>query len=157
MRTTPHGGTEARRLFSKRGRRALLSLTALVALTSLTALVNAQAPAAPAAPTGPQLAAPTGSVQRGKVIFETTLRCFACHGYDGQTGSPRLVPMARAEDIFLAYVRKPATQGMPSFAAVPEQQLRDVYAYIRSIPQAAPAADSVPLIKGILDRRNKTN
>ena len=88
-------------------------------------------------------------------MFETTLRCFACHGYDGQTGSPRLVPMARSEDIFLAYVRKPATQGMPSFAAVSEQQLRDVYAYIRSIPQAAPAPDSVPLIKGILDRRTK--
>ena len=103
------------------------------------------------------LAAPTGNVQRGKVVFETTLRCFACHGYDGQTGSPRLVPMARAEDIFLAYVRKPATAGMPSFAATPEQELRDVYAYIRSIPQAAPAADSVPLIKGILDRRTKAN
>jgi mono/diheme cytochrome c family protein len=99
----------------------------------------------------------TGNPQRGKVIYDTTLRCFACHGYDGQTGSPRLVPMARAEDVFLAYVRKPATPGMPSFAAVPEQQLRDVYAYIRSIPQAAPPADSVPLIKGILDRRAKAN
>ena len=145
---TTHGGTEA--LFSKRGLRAQLPLTALVALTSLTALVNAQTPAA-------TLAAPTGNAQRGKVTFETTLRCFACHGYDGQTGSPRLVPMARAEDIFLAYVRKPATPGMPSFAAVPEQQLRDVYAYIRSIPQAAPAADSVPLIKSILDRRTNAN
>jgi len=103
------------------------------------------------------LTAPTGNAQRGKVVFETTLRCFACHGYDGQTGSPRLVPMARSEDIFLAYVRKPATQGMPSFAAISEQQLRDVYAYIRSIPQAAPAPDSVPLIKGILDRRTKAN
>jgi mono/diheme cytochrome c family protein len=126
---------------------ALLSLTALVTLSQLAA---AQTPAAP-------LAAPTGNAQRGKVIFETQLRCFACHGYDGQTGSPRLVPMARSEDIFLAYVRKPATQGMPSFAAVSEQQLRDVYAYIRSIPQAAPAPDSVPLIKGILDRRTKAN
>ena len=111
--------------------------------------VQSQAPAA--------LAAPTGNAQRGKVVYETTLRCFACHGYDGQTGSPRLVPMARSEDIFLAYVRKPATPGMPSFAAVPEQELRDVYAYIRSIPQAAPSPDSVPLIKGILDRRTKAN
>ena len=84
-------------------------------------------------------------------------RCFACHGYDGQTGSPRLVPMARAEDVFLAYVRKPATPGMPSFAATPEQDLRDAYAYIRSIPQAAPPADSIPLLKGIVDRRTKTN
>lgn len=148
---TTHRGTEARRALLDRARRALLSLTALVALASPAA---AQAPAAtPAAP----LAAPSGNVQRGKVVYETTLRCFACHGYDGQTGSPRLVPMARSEDIFLAYVRKPATPGMPSFAAVPEQQLRDAYAYIRSIPQAAPAPDSVPLIKGILDRRAKAN
>ena len=33
----------------------------------------------------------------------------------------------------------------------------DVYAYIRSIPQAAPPADSLPLLKGILDRRTKAN
>ena len=144
---TTHSGTEAQRAFFTLARRAVLCLTALVALTSL---ISAQAPA-------PTLAAPTGNAERGKVIFETQLRCFACHGYDGQTGSPRLVPMARAEDVFLAYVRKPATQGMPSFAAAPEQQLRDVYAYIRSIPQAAPAPDSVPLIKGILDRRSKAN
>ena len=136
---TTHRGTEALRLF-------FLTASALVALTSLAI---AQTPAS--------LAAPTGNAQRGKVIYETTLRCFACHGYDGQTGSPRLVPMARAEDIFLAYVRKPATPGMPSFAATPEQELRDVYAYIRSIPQAAPAADSIPLLKGIVDRRTKAN
>jgi hypothetical protein len=29
-----------------------------------------------------------------------------------------------------------------------------VYAYIRSIPRAAPAAESIPLLKAILDRRN---
>src|SRR6187200_1024547 len=136
-----------RGLFFTVASRALLSLTALVAVSSLVA---AQTPAAP-------LAAPTGNAQRGKAVFETTLRCYACHGFDGQTGSPRLVPMARAEDVFLAYVRKPATQGMPSFVAIPEADLRDVYAYIRSIPQAAPNADSVPLIKGILDRRGKAN
>jgi mono/diheme cytochrome c family protein len=123
-----------------------LTACALVALASLAI-----------AQTTASLAAPTGSAQRGKVVFETTLRCFACHGYDGQTGSPRLVPMARAEDIFLAYVRKPATAGMPSFAATPEQELRDVYAYIRSIPQAAPSADTIPLLKGIVDRRTKAN
>jgi mono/diheme cytochrome c family protein len=103
------------------------------------------------------LAAPTGNVQRGKTLYETTLRCYACHGWDGQTGTPRLVPMARAEEIFLAYIRKPATIGMPSFASTPERDLRDVYAYIRSIPQAAPPAESVPLLKGILDRRTKAN
>jgi mono/diheme cytochrome c family protein len=117
--------------------------------TASTAVAQNQ----PAAP----LAAPTGNAQRGKTLYETTLRCYACHGFDGQTGSPRLVPMARAEDTFLAYVRKPATQGMPSFVAAPEADLRDVYAYIRSIPQAAPAAESVPLINEILERRTKAN
>jgi mono/diheme cytochrome c family protein len=141
--TATHRGTAALRVLS-------LIAAALVALTALTSLAMAQTPA-------PALAAPTGNAQRGKVVFDTTLRCFACHGYDGQTGSPRLVPMARAEEIFLAYVRKPATPGMPSFAATSEQELRDVYAYIRSIPQAAPPAESIPLLKGIVDGRAKTN
>jgi mono/diheme cytochrome c family protein len=122
----------------------------LALLSTASSAVAQNQPAAP-------LAAPTGNAQHGKTLYETTLRCYACHGFDGQTGSPRLVPMARAEDVFLAYVRKPATPGMPSFAAAAEADLRDVYAYIRSIPQAAPAAESVPLIKGILDRRTKAN
>ena len=107
--------------------------------------LGAQAPA--------PLAAPTGDATRGKVLFEQTLRCYACHGFDAQTGSPRLVPMARAEDVFLAYVKKPATQGMPSFRDAPDRDLIDVYAYIRSIPRAAPAVESIPLLKAILDRR----
>ena len=123
------------------------TLVFVIALATAAAAQNQTAP----------LAAPTGNAQRGKTLFETSLRCYACHGFDAQTGSPRLVPMVRAEDVFLAYVRKPATQGMPSFMAIPETDLRDVYAYIRSIPQAAPNADTVPLIKGILDRRTKAN
>jgi len=125
-------------------------ITAVFVIALAAAAVAQNQPAAP-------LAAPTGNAQRGKTLFETSLRCYACHGFDGQTGSPRLVPMARAEDMFLTYVRKPATQGMPSFVAIPETDLRDVYAYIRLIPQAAPNADSVPMIKGILDRRTKAN
>ena len=90
-------------------------------------------------------------------MFEKTYRCYACHGYDGQTGSPRLVPMIRAQDAFIAYVRKPATAGMPKFVETPERDLVDVYAYIRSIPQAAPSADSIPLLNGIIGRRGKAN
>jgi mono/diheme cytochrome c family protein len=123
----------------------------------VTAILLAAARMSAQTPATTPLAAPTGNAQRGKVLFETALRCYACHGFDGQTGSPRLVPMTRAEEIFVAYLRKPATQGMPSFVATPEAEVRDVYAYIRSIPQAAPAAESVPLLKGILDRRAKAN
>ena len=131
--------------------------SAFVTFAVMAMTVSAFAQEKAGAPAAAPLAAPTGNAQRGKVLFETSLRCYACHGFDAQTGSPRLVPMSRPEDVFLAYVRKPATQGMPSFVAQPEADLRDVYAYIRSIPQAAPAADSVPVIKGILDRRSKTN
>jgi mono/diheme cytochrome c family protein len=127
-----------------------LATTAAFVIALAIAVAAQNQPAAP-------LAAPTGNAQRGKTLFETSLRCYACHGFDAQTGSPRLVPMVRAEDVFLAYVRKPATQGMPSFAAIPETDLRDVYAYIRSIPQAAPNADNIPLLKGVLDRRAKAN
>ena len=131
--------------------------SAFVTFAVMAMTVSAFAQEKAATPVAAPLAAPTGNAQRGKVLFETSLRCYACHGFDAQTGSPRLVPMSRAEDVFLAYVRKPATQGMPSFVAQPEADLRDVYAYIRSIPQAAPNADTVPLIKKVLDRRAKAN
>ena len=127
-----------------------LSIAALtVVLLSGIAAAQTQPPATP----GPA----TGDAKRGKDLFDNTLRCYACHGFDAQTGSPRLVPMARTQDAFLAYVRKPATPGMPSFADVPARDLTDVYAYIRAIPQAASPAETIPLLKGILDRRMKAN
>ena len=125
--------------------RLYLGIAALIASSAIAA---AQAPA----PAGP-----TGDAKHGRELFESSLRCYACHGYDGQTGSPRLVPMARPQEAFLAYVRKPSGRGMPSFAATPERDLADVYAYIRSIPPAAPAVDSLPLLKAIVERRTKAN
>jgi len=120
---------------------------AMLVLTS--AVAGAQSPAAPGVP--------TGDVRHGKQLFESSLRCYACHGFDGQTGSPRLVPMGRAQEAFVAYVRKPSGRGMPSFAATPDRDLADVYAYIRSIPPAAPPVDSLPLLKAIVERRTKAN
>lgn len=125
--------------------RLSLGIAALIASSTIAA---AQVPAP---------AAPTGDAKHGRELFESSLRCYACHGYDGQTGSPRLVPMARPQEAFLAYVRKPSGRGMPSFAATPERDLADVYAYIRSIPPAAPVLDSLPLLKAIVERRTKAN
>jgi len=97
----------------------------------------------------------TGDAKRGQELFEKTYKCYACHGYDGQTGNPRLVPMTRTQEQFLAYVRKPATAQMPKFVDPPEKDLIDVYSYVRSIPVAAPPADSIPLLKGIIDKRQQ--
>ena len=102
-----------------------------------------------------QAQAPAGNAARGKTLFEKTLRCYACHGFDGQTGSPRLVPMARSEDAFITYLRKPATPGMPAFADVPRQDLVDVYAHIKSLRTDAPAVDSIPLLRDLIQRSTK--
>jgi mono/diheme cytochrome c family protein len=91
-------------------------------------------------------------ITRGKMLFDKTLRCYACHGFGGQTGTPRLVPMARSEEAFITYLRKPATPGMPAFADVPRQDLVDVYAYIKSIPADAPSSDTIPLLKDLIER-----
>jgi mono/diheme cytochrome c family protein len=101
-------------------------------------------------------ARPGSDSTRGKQLFEKTYRCYACHGFDGQTGSPRLVPMQMTEQAFVAFLRKPPREAMPKFADVPEQDLADVYAYIKSIPVAAPPADSIPILKDVLQRRSQT-
>jgi mono/diheme cytochrome c family protein len=134
----------------------------LVATIALSWLVAGRTAAQSSTPAAPQVQpatqgaapAPTGDAKRGKELFEKTYRCYACHGFDGQTGSPRLVPMTRTQDAFIAYVRKPSTQGMPKFPAVPEQDLVDVYAYVRSIPVVAPSVDAIPLLKDVIDRRS---
>jgi mono/diheme cytochrome c family protein len=101
--------------------------------------------------------APTGDPGRGKRLYEQTLRCYACHGFDAQSGLPRLAPMTRTETAFITYVRKPSSPAMPSFADAPMQDLADVYAYIRSLPTAAPSVESVPILRDILERRSKQN
>src|SRR5688572_31402537 len=89
----------------------------------------------PTAQPAPPSALPpaTGNVARGKTLFTQTYRCYACHGYRGETGIPRLVPTLRTQEGFVAYIRKPATPGMPSYAHAPMQDLTDIYAYVRSI------------------------
>jgi mono/diheme cytochrome c family protein len=116
----------------------------LIIVMFAAAVVSAQAP--------PDGAAPSGDAKRGKTLFDQTYRCYACHGYEGETGSPRLVPMARSEESFLAFVRKPGTVAMPAFSDVAAKDLSDLYAYLRSLHPAPPAAQSIPLLRGILDQ-----
>jgi mono/diheme cytochrome c family protein len=105
-----------------------------------------QAAAAAQAPA----AAPSGDAARGRTLFDQTYRCYACHGFAGETGSPRLVPMSRTEDSFTDFVRKPTRAAMPAFSDVPAKDLADVYAYLRSLRSTAPAAASIPLLNDIL-------
>src|SRR3954471_12777150 len=120
-----------------------MKILATVTMAVVVAVVGAQAA---------QDAAPTGDATRGRTLFDVTYKCYACHGYEGETGSPRLVPMSRSEEAFAAFVRKPPSQAMPSFADVSAKDLADVYAYLRSLHPSPPAAQSIPLLRDILEQ-----
>jgi mono/diheme cytochrome c family protein len=119
-----------------------------VAIVMLAAaVVGAQAPQ--------NAAAPTGDAKKGKTLFDQTYKCYACHGYAGETGSPRLVPMSRTEEAFVAFVRKPPRQAMPSFGDVAAPDLADIYAYLRSLRSTPQAAENIPLLRDILQQITK--
>lgn len=96
--------------------------------------------AAPAAADSP------GDAARGKAIFEKN-GCFYCHGYLGQGGTPagpRIAPDTLPWQVIAAYIRKPAGE-MPPFSSklVPDKDVQDIYAYLKSVPGPA-APNQIP-------------
>ena len=93
-------------------------------------------------------ASPAGNAENGKKQFRTH-GCVSCHSYSGQGGAgARLAQTKLAQAAFIAYVRNPAPGGMPPYRAkvMSDQELADVWAYIRTFPEP-PAAASIPLLK----------
>lgn len=81
-----------------------------------------------------------GDVARGKAVFEKN-RCYECHGYLGQGGTPagpRIGPDPIPWQAIAAYIRKPAGE-MPPFSSklVPDKDVQDIYAYLKSVPPPA--------------------
>src|SRR5579862_2786004 len=91
--------------------------------------------------------APAGNADNGKRLF-VKLGCYTCHGYQGQGGGAgaKLAPRPLAAAALIAYVRHPAGS-MPPFTGkvVADQDLRDIQAYLASVP-APPPANSIPLL-----------
>jgi mono/diheme cytochrome c family protein len=91
----------------------------------------------------------TGNAEKGKEWF-FNYNCYSCHGFSGQNGpGNRLVPMKMTQAAFMAYVRKPAR--MPTYSAkvITDQQVADIWALIKSLPDA-PAAKDIPLLQDII-------
>jgi mono/diheme cytochrome c family protein len=94
-------------------------------------------------------ALPAGNAQNGKKLFLAD-GCYECHGREGQgaaqTGAARIGPPQLSFEGFQGYVRKPANQ-MPPYTskALPDQDLADIYAYLKSIPQPLKGKD-IPLL-----------
>src|ERR1700676_3439382 len=89
-----------------------------------------------------------GDTANGKRLFERN-GCYQCHGWVGQGGTAgaRLAQTRLPLVAFTAYVRNPASGGMPPFRAkvMSDQELADVYAYIKTFPDPKPAKD-IPLL-----------
>jgi mono/diheme cytochrome c family protein len=120
--------------------RALASVLAV----ALIAHGGAAAQAPPAPPAQPA-AAPAGDAARGKAVY-VRYSCYACHGYAGHSGpGGRLVPMRFPLAAFGSFVRNPPT--MPPYTAkvLTDQQVADLWAYIRSLP-VSPPASSIALL-----------
>lgn len=99
------------------------------------------------------LAAQTADAAKGKELF-LAYSCYACHGFSGQNGSgARLVPMKMAAAAFVAYVRAPRTRQMPSFSTkvLTDQQLADIHAYIKTLPESKPAKD-IPALQQLKEK-----
>jgi len=97
----------------------------------------------------PATSTPVGDAAKGRSAF-VEYNCSWCHGTEGQGGlpgnGPRIARVARSLPSFIGYVRKPTTRmSAYSDASISDAVLSDIYAYLRSLPEARPAAD-VPLL-----------
>jgi len=99
---------------------------------------------------------PEGGAAKGKDLF-LKYSCYACHGFSGQNGpGARLVPMKIAQAGFIAYVRNPPRANlMPSYStkAVPDSEMADIYAYIKSMPDKTVPAKNIPVLDQILNEK----
>ena len=94
-----------------------------------------------------------GDAARGEPLFADTFNCYACHGFDAQSGERRLVPLNYTQEGFITFVQSSPLPNMPAYPDVSAQQLADIYAYIQTIRADAPALAEVPLLRDILDRK----
>ena len=94
-----------------------------------------------------------GDAARGKPLFADTFNCYACHGFDGQSGERRLVPLNYTQEGFITFVQSSPLPNMPAYPDASAQQLADIYAYIRTIPADAPAVGDIPLLRDIRERK----
>ena len=94
-----------------------------------------------------------GDPARGRTLFTITYGCYACHGYDAQTGERRLIPIRHTKESFIIFVQNSSLPRMPTYSSVSSEELADIYAYIVSIPVDAPHIDEIPQLKNIRERK----
>ena len=69
---------------------------------------------------------PVGDAERGRQLFSDTYNCYACHGFDAQTGERRLVPMNYPLDGFIKFVQNSPLPQMPAMPDASAQTLTGI-------------------------------
>ena len=104
----------------------------------------------------------SGDEERGKQAYYD-YACYACHGYGG-IGRRNIANNSSGvlvnEQVFILYLRARAdqnpefsTQTMPHYPAssLPDDDARDIYAFIRTLEDEPPPVEDIPALQGILD------
>ena len=104
----------------------------------------------------------TGNATNGKGLY-FSYGCYACHGYNGETGARPFVGRwgsLATEETFLRFLRgrsnvAPLTTStsMPNFgeSSLSDRQAKDIYAYIRTFKSSAPDLKDIPVLNAIVD------
>jgi mono/diheme cytochrome c family protein len=115
-------------------------------------------PANVPAPTSPV----TGNASLGKALF-LSYGCYACHGYNGETGARPFVGRwgnLGTEQAFLTFLRGRAnvapvipSSSMPNFSenTMSDRQAKDIYAYIRTFKSTAVDPKDSPTLSAIIE------
>jgi mono/diheme cytochrome c family protein len=125
------------------GRTRLFALRIVFSAVALALMIS------PGRAQQPSDAPPSGNAQKGKTLFMSD-GCYECHGRQGQgaaqTGAARIGPPMLSFEGFENYVRAPKNQ-MPPYTskALPDQDLADIYAYLKAIPMP-PKGKDIPLL-----------
>lgn len=108
----------------------------------------------------------SGDAASGKALYYA-FNCYACHGYNGETGARPFVGNwgnLATEETFLRFLRGRANFApenkstfMPNFSesALPDKQAKDIYAYIRTFKSNAPELKDIPALNAIVEAASK--
>jgi mono/diheme cytochrome c family protein len=110
----------------------------------------------------PPTSSVTGNAANGKGLY-FSYGCYACHGYNGETGARPFVGRwgnLATEETFLRFLRGRAnvapltpSTSMPNFgeSSLSDKQAKDIYAYIRTFKNSAPDLKDIPVLNAIVD------